>query len=104
MPKYTTKPDAVLPVREIRNIPVSGPTSEAEASGAVTVTTGKQSAGSSAIVTVALFGLPTVYAAFGVNVTIAASLPSQPVSAFGVSVMSTEGCPAGIVTGLVIVL
>jgi hypothetical protein len=104
MPKYTTKPDAVLPVREIRNIPVSGPTSEAEASGAVTVTTCKQSAGSSEIVTVALLGFPTVYPAFGVNVRVAPSLPSQPASALGVNVMSTEGCPAGIDTGLVIVL
>jgi hypothetical protein len=104
MPKYTAKLDAVLPVREIRNIPVSGPTSEAEASGAVTVTTGKQSAGSSAIVTVALLGLPTVYAGFGVSIRVAPSLPSQPVSAFGVKGISTYVKPTGIVTGLVIVL
>jgi hypothetical protein len=52
----------------------------------------------STIVTVALAGVPTVYAAFALSVTITVSLPSTDVSSIGVTVIAAELCPIGITT------
>jgi hypothetical protein len=66
---------------------------------AVIVTDGKEEATSSlVIVTVALLGLPTVYAALALNATTTVSLLSTAVSLIGVTVFVTDADPAGIVT------
>jgi hypothetical protein len=74
----------------------AGVPSVAVASVAAIVTTGNTS--SSTIVTVALAGDPTVYAAFALSVTITVSLPSTDVSSIVVTVIAAELCPTGITT------
>src|SRR5262245_29104647 len=53
---------------------------------------------SSAIVTVAALGEPTVSEALGLTVTVTVSLPSLRVSCIGVTVIVAEADPAGITT------
>jgi hypothetical protein len=65
---------------------------------AVIVTVGKVATSSLVIVTVALLGEPTVYAAFELKVTTTVSLLSTAVSLTGVTVIVAESDFLGIVT------
>ena len=71
------------------NVPVSGPASPAAPSVATTVTTG---GALSAIVTVAVFGVPMRYAP-AASVTSTVSFASTTASATGVTIAVAEACP-----------
>ncbi len=88
----------MLPVRVIVNWPVVGPASVAVGSLAVIVTVGKGDTSSLVIVTVALLGVPTVYAALALNVATTVSSLSTNVSLIGVTVIAADADPIGIVT------
>ena len=77
------------------NVPGSGPASDAAASVATTVTTG---GALSAIVTVAVFGVPMRYVPTAASVTLTVSSASTTTSAIGVTVAVADACPAGIKT------
>ena len=64
----------------------------------VTEIVGPAGGSSSTMVTVALFGLPTVYPVPAPSVQTIVSLPSAMLSSIGVTVIAAEDCPVGIMT------
>ncbi len=88
--------DPPAPLRVKVNVPLVGPASVAVASVATIVTVGVKS--SSVMVTVAVLGAPTVYAASGVRVSSTPSSPSTAASSIGVIVSVTLASPGRIVT------
>jgi hypothetical protein len=84
-PLGLTVPFNVAPVAEIPVAPL-------------VVTVGKETTSSLVIVTVALLGEPIVYAALVLNATTTVSSLSIAVSLIGVTVITADADPAGIVT------
>src|ERR1043166_1449816 len=94
----TDKDGVVLPVRVTVNAPVSEGLPSVALASATAIETLGSAGSSSVIVTAALDGFPTVYAAFGVSVTTTVSSPSATASLMVVTVIGAELCPAPITT------